>query len=144
MGLDMYAYAVVEGGAKDGEEESLADWRKHNRLHGWMEELWEDKGKPYEGNLDDLDPCGMGSDFNCVPVELASEDLDQLEADINEKVLPETGGFFFGDDSFSWEDDNDKPYEGNNYYHKKTDLQFIEDARNALKAGKKVYYNSWW
>ena len=36
MGLDMYAYAVVQGGQRDGEEESLADWRKHNRLHGWM------------------------------------------------------------------------------------------------------------
>ena len=33
MGLDMYAYAKDE----NGEEESLADWRKHNRLHGWME-----------------------------------------------------------------------------------------------------------
>ena len=51
MGLDMYAYALDE----NGEEESLADWRKHNRLHGWMEELWEEKGRPYEGNLDDVD-----------------------------------------------------------------------------------------
>ena len=43
MGLDMYAYAKNS----NGEEESLADWRKHNRLHGWMEDLWEDKGRPY-------------------------------------------------------------------------------------------------
>ena len=40
MGLDMYAYAKDE----NGEDEHLADWRKHNRLHGWMEELWEDDG----------------------------------------------------------------------------------------------------
>ena len=105
--------------------------------------LWQDKGRPYEGKLDDLNPVGMG-EFNCVPVELTLEDLDQLEADINEKVLPETGGFFFGDDSFDWEDDDgNKPKEGD-YYYKQTDLQFIEDSRKAINEGKKVYYNSWW
>jgi hypothetical protein len=140
MGLDMYAYAVVQGGQQDGEEESLAEWRKHNRLHGWMEELWEDKGQPFDGKLEGN---SMG-DFNCVPVELTLEDLDQLEADINEKVLPETGGFFFGDDSFDWDDDEGDAPKGNDYYYKETDLQFIEDARKAIQEGKKVYYNSWW
>ncbi len=139
MGLDMSAYTIDE----NGEEEYLVEWRKHNRLHGWMEELWEDKGKPYEGNLDDLDSSGMG-EFNCIPVELTLDDLDQLEADINEKVLPETGGFFFGGDSFDWEDDDGNPPKEGDYYYKKTDLQFIEDARKAIQQGKKVYYNSWW
>ena len=139
MGLDMYAYAKNS----NGEEESLADWRKHNRLHGWMEDLWEDKGRPYEGNLDDLNNGGMG-EFNCVPVELTLEDLDQLESDINEKVLPETGGFFFGDDSFDWEDENGKPFEDGDYFHKATDLKFIEDARKAISEGKDVYYDCWW
>jgi hypothetical protein len=139
MGLDMYAYAIVEGGSQDGEEESLADWRKHNRLHGWMEERWEDKGRP---NWDEKeDPLG---NFNCIPLELTSNDINVLEADINDKTMPDTGGFFFGDDSFSWEDDKDKPYEGNDYYHKEKDLQFIKDARKALADGKKVFYNSWW
>lgn len=136
MGLDMYAYSVVQGGEQDGEEQSLADWRKHNRLHGWMEELWECKGRP----------CNEESDgvFNCVPLELVLEDLDQLEESITQKVLPETGGFFFGDDSFEWEDeDGNKPKEGD-YYYKDADLQFIKDARQALTEGKKVYYNSWW
>jgi len=143
MGLDMYAYAVVQGGERDGEEESLTEWRKHNRLHGWMEELWHDKGRPYEGDLDDIEN-GLGSSFNCVPVELTLQDLDVLEEDINEKVLPETGGLFFGGDSFDWEDDDgNKPKEGD-YYYKKTDLQFIKDARKAISEGKKVYYNSWW
>ena len=139
MGLDMYAYSVAQGGRNDGEQESLADWRKHNRLHGWMEELWVDKGKPFNGDLDDFDGA-----FNCVPVELTLEDLDQLEVDINEKVLPETGGFFFGADSFDWEDDDgNKPKEGD-YFYKETDLQFIRDACKAIRDGKKVYYNSWW
>ena len=136
MGLDMSAYAID----KNGEEEHLAEWRKHNRLHGWMEQLWEDQGQPSDSKLEG-NPMG---DFNCIPVELTLEDLDQLEVDINEKVLPETGGFFFGGDSFDWEDDDgNKPKEGD-YYYKKTDLQFIEDARKAISEGKKVYYNSWW
>ena len=136
MGLDMYGYSVNES----GEEEALADWRKHNRLHGWMEDLWEQKGRPFDGELDD-NPMG---DFNCVPVELTLEDLEQLESDINEKVLPETGGFFFGGDSFDWTDDDGNKLPEGDYYYKKTDLQFIEDARKAINEGKKVYYNSWW
>lgn len=137
MGLDMYAYAKDE----NGEEESLADWRKHNRLHGWMEELWEEKGKPFDGKLEE-NPMG---DFNCVPVELSLTDLEQLEAEIVNKTMPSTGGFFFGEDSYSWDEDE----EGNklpkgDYYYKETDLQFIEDARKAIQQGKKVYYNSWW
>jgi hypothetical protein len=83
-------------------------------------------------------------DFNCVPVELTMKDLNNLEKDIEEKVMPDTGGFFFGDDSFGWENEDGKPYEGNDYFHKETDLKFIEDARRAIKEGKKVYYNSWW
>ena len=107
MGLDMYAYSIN----KNGEEEQLADWRKHNRLHGWMEELWEDKGKPYEGDLDDVEGS-FGSQFNCIPLELTFEDLKALQDVVNRKVMPETGGFFFGADSFDWEDDDgNKPKE---------------------------------
>lgn len=139
MGLDMYAYSVDE----NGEQENFANWRKHNRLHGWMEQLWHDKGRPFEGNLDDVDDS-FGGRFNCIPLELTLEDLDQLEVDINEKVLPETGGFFFGDDSFDWEDDDgNKPKEGD-YYYKVIDLQFISDARKAIYDGKKIFYDSWW
>ena len=136
MGLDQYAYATPEG--TDSQEE-LAYWRKHNRLQGWMEGLWEDKGRP---NFDDLaNPMG---DFNCQPVELTLSDLEQLEAEVVNKTLPETGGFFFGDDSFDWEDDDGNKPKAGDYYYKQTDLQFIEDARKAIQQEKKVYYNSWW
>ena len=47
-------------------------------------------------------------------------------------------------DSFDWTDDDGNPPKEGDYYYKKTDLQFIEDARKAIKEGKKVYYNSWW
>jgi hypothetical protein len=134
MGLDQYAYA------QEGEEqEEIAYWRKHNRLQGWMEELWEDKGKP---NLsDEASPMG---DFNCVPVELTLSDLEQLEAHVENKELPETGGFFFGNDSFSWEKENGEEYEENDYYYKADDLEFIGKARKAIEEGKKVFYNCWW
>ena len=136
MGLDMYAYAKDE----NGEDEHLAEWRKHNRLHGWMEELWEDKGRP---NFEESTEDSMGS-FNCIPVELTLTDLEQLEAVITNKDMPETSGFFFGNDSFFWEDENGKPFKEGDYFYKETDLQFIEDARKAIEQGKKVYYNSWW
>lgn len=139
MGLDQYAYAVTEGGENDGEQLHLTDWRKHNRLQGWMEELWEEKGKP---NLsDEASPMG---DFNCVPLELTSIDIDSLEESVLTKELPETAGFFFGNDSFDWEDENGKPYEEGDYYYKETDIEFIEKARKALEEGKKVFYSSWW
>ena len=137
MGLDQYAYARDPRIERDEEDEDdwggdvhIMDWRKHNRLHGWMEDLWEDKGRPYEGNLDDLNSGGMG-EFNCVPVELTLEDLDDLEDVVNRKVMPETGGFFFGDDSFSWENEDGKRYEEGDYFYKETDLQFVEDARGS-------------
>ena len=143
MGLDQYAYKRDADEDEDGNI-TIAEWRKHNRLHGWMEELWEDKGRPFEGNLDDLNDS-FGSSFNCVPVELTLSDIEQLEAHITNKSLPDTQGFFFGDDSYSWDEDDEgnKLSEGG-YYYKETDLEFIKDAREALGEGKKVFYDSWW
>ena len=40
MGLDMYAWKTKSKDIEDGQE-PLADWRKHNRLHGYMAELGE-------------------------------------------------------------------------------------------------------
>ena len=134
MGLDQYAYAKV---SEDGEEEEIAYWRKHNRLHGWMEKLWELKGN-------EVTQEGFGNSFNCVPVELRLCDLEQLEAVIVNKAMPETGGFFFGHDSFNWEDEDGNPLAEGDYYYKESDLEFIEKARKAIADGKKVYYNSWW
>ena len=80
----MYAYSKDE----NGEETNLADWRKHNQ--SWlMEQLWEDKGRPYDGDLDDFD-----GNFNCVALELTLTDLEQLETEIANKL------FLFHKDSF--------------------------------------------
>ena len=137
MGLDQYGYAKT---SEDSEQEEIAYWRKHNRLQGWMEQLWEDKGKP---NAEPVNEDALGS-FNCIPVELTLTDLEQLEAHVENKALPETGGFFFGNDSFDWEDVDGNPYPDGDYHYKETDLKFVVDARKAIADGKKVYYNSWW
>ena len=56
--------------------------------------------------------------------------LEQLEAAIEGEELPETAGFFFGNDS-------------SNYYREE-DLAFIADASEAIKQGYTVVYSSWW
>jgi hypothetical protein len=136
MGLDQYAYATDS----NDEQVEIAYWRKHNRLQGWMEQLWEDKGRP---NFNDTDSQAMG-DFNCVPVEITESDLDSLEEDVCGKKMPETGGFFFGDDSFGWTTEDGEQYKGNDYHYKPDDLEFIEKARQAISKGKQVFYNSWY
>ena len=123
MGLDQFAYSVDS----EGNKVELAYWRKHPNLQGWMENLWDSKGRPNKN--EDSNPMGL-SDFNCVPVELTYEDLDGLENDIQQNRMPQTVGFFFGNDS----DD----------YYRKQDLEFIQSARHALDNGSKVYYDSWW
>lgn len=122
MGLDQYAKARKgEPVEKDGnleypDQRELAYWRKHPNLEGWMSNLYSEKGGTDE--------------FNCQEVELTLEDLDELERAINSKDLPETAGFFFGDDS--------------DEYYREKDLEFIRDARNAIEDGYTVIYTSWW
>ena len=73
---------------------------------------------------------GGKENFNCVSVEITTEDLDDLNKAINKKDLPETKGFFFGNSS----DD----------YYKDQDIQFIQNAREAIGKGMSVEYSSWW
>jgi hypothetical protein len=132
MGLDMYLFAVDASKVgdtqidvsfkdlelKDDQVEELAYWRKHHDLHGWMQNLYIEKG-------------GKDPQFNCNKVRLELEDLDALENDIKGKELPETTGFFFGE--------NPPDDESDNY-----DLDIIKKARAAIKDGKAVFYDSWW
>ena len=139
MGLDQYAVARKGEPRKvpqtwtttdaDGNEKEvveyynewddsieLAEWRKHPNLQGWMQELYYEKG-------------GEG-EFNCVDLELTLENLDALEATLDEEELPETVGFFFGGNA----DD----------HYAEADREFIVQARAAIKEGYKVFYSSWW
>jgi hypothetical protein len=119
MGLDQYAFAVSSNGSK----EEIAYWRKHPNLQGWMENLWESKGRPNSH-------ADHPYEFNCVPIELTHEDLDSLEEAITNSKMPQTVGFFFGNDS--------------DEHYKEKDFQFIKDAREALDNGLTVVYDSWW
>ena len=115
MGLDQFGYVRNQ---KTQEVEEFHCWRKHNAMHGWMENLWKSKGNTGE--------------FNCKAVELSHDDLDTLEVDLLQTNLPKTEGFFFGSDSSR--DDS----------RLMDDLSFISKARGHLEAGNQVAYDSWW
>ena len=135
MGLDQYATArkgkstLGEDGYKQWEDsKELAYWRKHPNLQGFMEELWIEKGRPNANKSSDENP--FGSEFNCVDLELGHYDLIKLEEAIKDSELPETSGFFFGDDS--------------DEYYKEDTLEFVERAKAAIDDGYTVVYSSWW
>jgi hypothetical protein len=124
MGLDMYAYTAARAEADyETEQREIAYWRKHPNLHGWMKQLWEYKMMDRGESIDD-------HTFNGIELELDWQDIDELERDINEGKLPETSGFFFGNDA--------------DEHYKETDLAFVKRARAELFLGLKVFYNSSW
>jgi hypothetical protein len=126
MGLDMYAFSVdvevARGGVTDvalgDNAEQISYWRKFNALHGWMEDLYRQKG-------------GSKESFNCTTVRLTANDLDRLEMDTgNNKLIP-VNGFFFGIQEIDSEDIESV-------------AGFVKLARQALADGKAVFYDSWW
>ena len=142
MGLDQYAYKVKRKYAPTTKTETVRTteffyWRKHNALHGWMENLHNSRSRPSgtrEGeDRQTLQAYEMSSDdFNGVAVRLEEKDLDKLEQDVMTFNLPQTVGFFFGADSVGDE------------YQKEQTLEFLKKARKALAEGFEVEYNSWW
>ena len=93
----------------------IAYWRKHPDLHGWMENLYREKG-------------GREQSFNGDLVVLTLADLDRLEEDILRKNLPKTTGFFFGESGEI----------------SLKDLEFVLEARKAIQEGDTVFYDSSW
>jgi hypothetical protein len=126
MGLDQFVFkskAKLESQVDFqsqlvGDEEELHYWRKHPNLHGWMEQLYYEKG-------------GTERSFNGSPLQLTQEDIDHLAKDILEGELPSTSGFFFGESLGDADEEND-------------DLEFCKKASEAIKEGYSVYYDSWW
>lgn len=123
MGLDMYAFSTkailnkeVDFNETNLKPEEIHYWRKHPNLHGWMENLYREKG-------------GKGQDFNGDCVILTEADLDSLAEDIINNNLPNTSGFFFG------QSDGEEIQD---------DLEFITKAKKEISEGKTVYYTSWW
>jgi hypothetical protein len=95
----------------------LCYWRKHPDLHGWMRDLFYEKG----GSSD--------SSFNGDVVFLTVEDVDNLKTAVLNGTLPTTTGFFFGDS------DEDR---------KTIDLESIDKMLEALENGSSIYYTSSW
>jgi hypothetical protein len=117
MGLDQWCYV------KNNESQhELIYYRKHPNLHGWMKQLWVNKGMP---GIDD-----MNTDFNGIELELTWEDVDNLERAVRHGMLPSTQGFFFGNSA-------DEVYF-------EQDLEFCVNAKAELFLGLKVFYNSSW
>jgi len=139
MGLDQYAYARPPRKRNGDDDIQIGEWRKHNRLQGWMQQLWEDKGCPNARTEDDE----MG-DFNCVELQLTKQDIDNLEYAIENFELPEANGFFWGSDSYFWNDENDEPFPENHYWYKDTDLSFVKEARKMLDSKYRIYYSCWY
>ena len=141
MGLDQYAYVAAKAGQQTEfydtavydenikaytnpnvpKPREIAYWRKHPNLQGWMDQLWRRRG--CESDV-------PGDSFNGVELELTWEDIDELERAVTHGQLPETSGFFFGDDS--------------DEHYREQDLEFIRNARAELFMGLKVFYNSSW
>lgn len=126
MGLDMYLYSCTALRDSDeytgavvpvGEYDEVAYWRKHPDLHGWMENLYRERG-------------GVGT-FNCIDIELTEDDLVRLIDDIAECALPETSGFFFGK-SYCTQEERDN------------DTKIFYDALTCVRSGDKIIYSSWW
>lgn len=126
MGLDMYAFIVDADKAGDKVTDvALGDtateicyWRKFNALHGWMEDLYRQRG-------------GSKESFNCTTLRLDLKDLDRLEMDTgNNKLIPRNG-FFFGAQEIDSED-------------LESVATFVKVARQSIADGKAVFYDSWW
>ncbi len=137
MGLDMHAYrmeftptkevdftdeiygkdvnGVIDYEIINVELQEIAYWRKHPDLHGWMENLYREKG-------------GREQSFNGDLMVLTLKDLDRLEEDILRKNLPKTSGFFFGESGEI----------------SLKDLEFVLEARKAIQEGDTVFYDSSW
>jgi hypothetical protein len=135
MGLDMYASARPPRKRNSDDDVQIGEWRKHNRLQGWMQQLWESKGCP-NANED--------GDFNCVELQLTEEDVNALEDDILTMTMPEANGFFWGSDSYFWNNEDDEPFPDNEYWYKENDLMFIDQARKMLGKKWRVYYTCWY
>lgn len=137
MGLDMFAYRIKAGvlspedqtdfndklsndGNRLPEVTELAYWRKFNALHGWMQGLYHKKG-------------GQSSAFNCDTVRLLKEDIEMLETMALAKALVPVAGFFFGDSTTPFSDDDRYKV-----------MQFVKDAKQVLADGDDVAYDSWW
>lgn len=90
------------------------EWRKHPDLHGWMQNLYNEKN-------------GYDSTFNGATILLTKDDIVKLRDDILYDNLPHTTGPFFGE--------SDSTDAGG-------DLLFCRKALKLIEDGCKICYFS--
>ena len=139
MGLDQYAFSTSkqlkvthDAGylSCNTPEEPQYQWRKHSKLQAFMEGVFGERG----GLLREQDGPPWLS-FNCNPILLEPEDIDNLEACLTNGGLPESeGGFFFG---HQFQDEAADEY-------REQDIEFCAWARKEFDRGRHVYYDCWW
>lgn len=97
-----------------GERRNIATWRKHYELQDIMGDHW--KRDVLGGERADR----SGREFNCVEIEVTNAILDDVEAMFDtDRLLPPS--------------------------HQDIETaKFVGAARELLRRGIKVYYNSWW
>ena len=128
MGLDQYAYTKAPDDDGVILTEDIVCWRKNYLLHDWMDVLWRfkqdaiKKDQPIEDRFIDALSPEEPMVFNNVELELDEFDIDSLDVYLEEAIV---AGHYSLDD-------------------KGLDGEFIQKAREAFKAGKRVYYNSSW
>jgi len=131
MGLDQYAFAVMPH--KENTDfyyavepsEKIAQWRKNSNLQGYMENLFHKKRA--EQGLEDTSEDWEA--FNCQPLRLTFQDLQDLREAVTNKSLPHTEGFFFG---------------ATDEHHYAETLEFLDEADKAMRQDMEIYYDSWW
>lgn len=116
MGLDQYAF-IRE---KDTEPDFY--WRKHAKLHKFMEQIWHDE-------------LGRQEEINCQELILTKDMLTNLKECLEKKTLPQSeGGCFFG---HQWQDESSEEYH-------EQDMKFCNDALTAIENGQQVVYSCWY
>jgi len=133
MGLDQIAYTTAQETREERvnrmltnepvKTEEVSYWRKHNALHGWMEDLY-------------IARYGNDKDFNCEPLQLTADDLIQLNQDIDNGLLVEREGFFFGSNNYMMNYVDSEDYIA--------DKEFIRKGLELLKQDRDLYYVSWY
>ena len=128
MGLDQSAFRRDHEADPETEDSKiLATWRKHPHLQGFMDNLFINKTGGHEPTDERMGNPGMNTPDE---LELTLSDIDSLEDAVVTGTLPNSGGFFWGDDSSK--------------HYLLQDLKFCKEARKAIEEGDKVFYWCWW
>jgi hypothetical protein len=116
---------------KPGFLQPFIHWFNHSRLQGFMSTL-----KCSQGSVpsEDFDRLFDDMDYNLTPIQLKSDDLDNLEQAIENFTMPMTLDM---DGTSDYLLDS---YNGNTclYYHQ--DLMFVAMAREKIAQGYEVWY----